>query len=156
MTQADAPSLLRIWGDDEAMRYYPAPKTRAELATWIELMHERYERDGIGLWIIETQDGEFIGDCGLTWQRVNGRDMLEVGFHTLPAEQGNGFATEAAEACVAEARRRFAPIELTAIIHPDNVASRRVAEKLGMTYTEDDHDHPWIVRTVMSMSLTAP
>lgn len=135
------------------MRFYPAPKSPTEVAAWIARMRERYERDGIGLWIVETTDGEFVGDCGLTWQRVNDRDVLEVGFHTLPGRQRRGFATEAAEACVVEARRRFAPIELSAIIHPGNAASRRVAEKLGMTHTEDDHAHPWIVRTVMSMPL---
>ncbi|WP_417512406.1 GNAT family N-acetyltransferase [Microbacterium sp.] len=58
---------------------------------------------------------------------------------------------DAAHACVEVVRRQFAPTLLTAIIHPDNIASRRVAEHLGMTHIADDRAHPWIVRTVMGM-----
>jgi len=58
-----------------------------------------------------------------------------------------------ARACVDLVRREFAPTLLTAIIHPDNSASLRVAEHLGMTHIADDYAHPWIVRTVMGMSV---
>jgi RimJ/RimL family protein N-acetyltransferase len=67
--------------------------------------------------------------------------------------QGRGLASEAAQSCVDLVRREFAPTLLTAIIHPDNTASRRVAEHLGMTHIADDHAHPWIVRTVMGMTV---
>jgi RimJ/RimL family protein N-acetyltransferase len=77
--------------------------------------------------------------------------VLEVGYHVRPAMQRRGFATEAARACVELVRRTFAPILLTAIIHPDNAASRAVAENLGMTHIADDHAHPWTIRTVMGM-----
>jgi len=153
MTPEDAPALLQIWGDPETMRFYPSPKSATEMSGWVQRMVQRYRDDGIGLWIIESHEGDFIGDCGLTWQSVNGRTVLEVGYHVHPARQRSGLAAEAAAACVELARRRFAPITITAIIHPDNAASRRVAEKLGMTHTEDDIAHPWITRTVMSMRL---
>ncbi|WP_110588226.1 GNAT family N-acetyltransferase [Microbacterium suaedae] len=153
MGEGDLDDMAALLGDADVMRFYPAPKSRDEAAEWIRRMQERYETHGFGLWIIETHDGEFVGDCGLTWQRSNGRAVLEVGYHVRADLQGRGYATEAARACVEEARRRFAPTELTAIIHPENIASRRVAEKLGMTHTEDDHGHDWIVRTVMSMQL---
>ncbi|MGI6877865.1 GNAT family N-acetyltransferase [Microbacterium sp. gxy059] len=155
MVAEDAGDLLRVWGDADAMRFYPAPKTADEMDEWILRMRRRYAEDGIGLWILETHDGAVVGDGGLTWQEVNGRRVLEVGYHVVPEQQRRGYASEAAAACAELARSRFAPIDLTAIIHPENVASRRVAESLGMTHTEDDHGHPWIVRTVMSMSLDA-
>lgn len=59
----------------------------------------------------------------------------------------------AARACVELVQREFAPTLLTAIIHPENDASRGVAENLGMTHIADDHAHPWIVRTVMGMQV---
>jgi len=151
MENGDLENMAALLGNPEVMRYYPAPKTRDEAQGWIDRMRHRYVEHGFGLWLVETHAGEFVGDCGLTWQQVNGRTVLEVGYHVTPSNQGRGFATEAARACVDEARRRFGDVELTAIIHPENLASRRVAEKLGMTHTEDDHGHDWIVRAVMSM-----
>ncbi|MFF7292334.1 GNAT family N-acetyltransferase [Microbacterium sp. NPDC008134] len=153
MVGADLDRIAAMLGDPDIMAFYPAPKTRAESAEWIERMRTRYTEDGHGLWIIETHDGDFVGDCGLTWQSVNEERVLEVGYHVRPAMQRRGYATEAARACVELARRRYAPIVLTAIIHPENRASRGVAEHLGMIRIDEDRAHPWIVRTVMGMPL---
>jgi RimJ/RimL family protein N-acetyltransferase len=153
MTPADLDDMAALLGDPEVMRFYPAPKTRDEAAAWIAGSQRRYADDGFGLWIVETHDGEFVGDCGLSWQPVNGRSVLEVGYHVRAALQGRGYATEAATAC-RELAREHGFTELNAIVHPENIASRRVAEKLGMTHVEDDLAHPWIVRTVMRMPLT--
>lgn len=153
MTEADLDDLAALLGDPAVMTYYPAPKTRAESAEWIARMRDRYTRDGHGLWTVETHDGTFVGDCGLTWQSSNGRPVLEVGYHVRRELQGRGYATEAARACVELVARELAPTLLTAIIHPDNTASRRVAENLGMRHIEDDRAHEWIVRTVMGMTV---
>lgn len=156
MDEHDLDDMAAMLGDQSVMAFYPAPKTRAESAAWITGMRRRYDDDGHALWIIETHDGDFVGDCGLTWQSVNGTAVLEVGYHVRAEMQGRGFATEAARACVDLARRAHAPVLLTAIIHPENTASRRVAEHLGMTHIDDDHAHPGLVRTVMGMQLDAP
>nr|WP_308194359.1 GNAT family N-acetyltransferase [Microbacterium sufflavum] len=153
MIDDDLDDLAALLGDPAVMTYYPAPKTRAESAAWIVRMRERYAQDGHGLWTLETHDGAFVGDCGLTWQSSNGQPVLEVGYHVRAELQGRGYATEAARACVELVGRELAPTLLTAIIHPDNTASRRVAEKLGMRHIDDDRAHPWIVRTVMGMSV---
>jgi len=153
MTVDDLDEMAALLGDPRVMAYYPAPKTREESLDWIERMQARYVEHGHGLWIIETHGGEFLGDCGLTWQSVNGMPVLEVGYHVRADRQHQGLATEAAIACRALARAEFAPTLLTAIIHPENVASRTVAERLGMTHIDDDRAHPWIVRTVMGMQL---
>ncbi|WP_026542958.1 GNAT family N-acetyltransferase [Paenarthrobacter nicotinovorans] len=157
MTMADLDAMSSLLGDPEVMTYYPAPKTREEAAAWIQWNRDNYARDGHGLWIIETHDGGFVGDCGLTWQQVNGRSELEVGYHVRRELQGRGYATEAALACRDLARDVLRVELLVAIIHPDNVASRRVAERLGMRHLEDDGggsggEH--IVRTVMGVELT--
>ncbi|MDA4895266.1 GNAT family N-acetyltransferase [Streptomyces sp. MS2A] len=153
MGPSDLDDLARLLGDPEVMAYYPAPRTRAESAAWIANQQRRYDEDGHGLWVVETLDGDFVGDCGITWQTYNGIRVREVGYHVRPELQGVGHATEAAQACVDLVRLHFAPTLLTAIIHPENAASRRVAEKLGMTHIANDHAHPWIVRTVMGMSV---
>ncbi|MEC3854318.1 MULTISPECIES: GNAT family N-acetyltransferase [Paenarthrobacter] len=66
---------------------------------------------------------------------------------------GQGFATEAATACREYAREHIDVIELIAIIHPDNRASERVAEKIGMHRVADDHGGNIPVRTVLSLQL---
>jgi RimJ/RimL family protein N-acetyltransferase len=137
MTDRDLDDLAGLLGDPRVMAYYPAPKTRDEASGWIAWSRRNYAEHGYGLWVIETHDGEFVGDCGLTWQSVNGAQRLEVGYHVRADMQGRGLATEAAAACRNFARDQLKAPELVAIIHPDNLASRRVAEKLGMTHLED-------------------
>lgn len=127
MTADDLDEMAALLGDPAVMTYYPAPKTREESLDWITRMQARYAEHGHGLWIIETHDGKFLGDCGLTWQSVNDEPVLEVGYHVRADRQGQGLATEAATACRELARAEFAPTLLTAIIHPENIASRTVA-----------------------------
>ncbi|MFC7877584.1 GNAT family N-acetyltransferase [Isoptericola sp. NPDC057391] len=155
MGPADLDEMAALLGDPDVMAYYPAPKTRAEAAAWIAWNQENYARHGHGLWILETLDGAFVGDCGLTWQRVGEDFRLEVGYHVRRELQGRGFATEAAAACRDVARDVLGARELVAIVHPDNTASRRVAEKLGMRHVADDTTGPVPVRTVMGMDLRA-
>lgn len=91
--------MADMLGDPEVMRFYPSAKTREQAARWITWNEENYAEHGYGLWIVETIHGEFVGDCGLTWQEVNGAPKLEVGYHVVTARQGLGYATEAAIAC---------------------------------------------------------
>jgi len=138
MTPADLDHVAALLGDPRVMAYYPAPKSREEASGWIAWSERNYAKHGYGLWVIQTHAGEFVGDCGLTWQSVNGARRLEVGYHVRAEMQGRGLATEAAIGCRDFARDRLRAAELVAIIHPENTASRRVAEKLGMTHLEDD------------------
>ncbi|MFS2087208.1 GNAT family N-acetyltransferase [Paenarthrobacter nicotinovorans] len=152
MTPADIDGMSSLLGDPHVMTYYPAPKTREEAAAWIDWNRANYAHHGYGLWIVETHDGGFVGDCRLTWQNVNGRSELEVGYHVRLALQRRGYATEAALACLEYARDVVEVDRLVAIIHPDNVASRRVAERIGMRHLEDDLAGS-TVRTVMGVKL---
>ncbi len=153
MRETDLDSMAALLGDPDLMRFYPAPKTREEAAAWIARNRTRYAREGYGLWIIETHAGEFVGDCGLTWQDVNGVPHLEVGYHVRSALQRQGYATEAATACRDYARAHTDAGVLVAIIHPDNRASERVAEKIGMQRIDEDFGGPIAVRTVLGMPL---
>jgi len=154
MTPEDLDLMAGLLGDPDVMAYYPAPKTREEAAKWITWNRANYAQHGYGLWIVETHDGEFLGDCGLTWQKINGKSSeLEVGYHVRPGRQSRGYATEAAAACRDFARETLNAPRLVAIIHPENTASRRVAEKLGMHPVDEDHGGAIPVRTVMGMDL---
>ncbi|WP_374976650.1 GNAT family N-acetyltransferase [Microbacterium trichothecenolyticum] len=153
MAPPDLPAMADLLWNPEVMRFYPAPKTREQAASWIDWNQKNYAEYGHGLWIIETISGEFVGDCGLTWQDVNGTRRLEVGYHVLPHWQGQGLATEAAAACSDFARDRLGAEELIAIAHPENRASTRVAAKIGMHRENEDRGNDEAVRWVLSMPL---
>lgn len=154
MSLTDLPNMTQLLGDPRVMAFYPAPKTPAEARRWIEWNVENYAAFGHGLWVIELLNGTFVGDCGLTWQKVNGTRRIEVGYHVLPEFQGQGLATEAAMACREFARTNLGVTELIALVAVDNRASQRVAEKLGMRWIEDDYSSPQLRRAVWGMSLT--
>lgn len=120
---------------------------------WISWNQANYARYGYGLWIVEQLDGQFLGDCGLTWQEVNGDFYLEVGYHFRPDVHGQGYGTEAAAACRDYATEKIDTDTLVAIIHPENRASERVAEKIGMSRMAEDHTKSDLVRPVLGMDL---
>ncbi|OJV83475.1 MAG: GNAT family N-acetyltransferase [Cellulomonas sp. 73-92] len=141
MTDGDLDLMAGLLGDPAVMTFYPRPKTRDEALGWIRWNQRNYAEHGYGLWIVETDDGRFVGDCGLTWQPVGGGKVLEVGYHTVPALQGRGYATDAARACVDLALGPVGETHVVAIINPANTPSRRVAEKLGMRLEQETEVH---------------
>lgn len=72
-----------------------------------------------------------IGMCGLIKRDI--LDDVDIGYAFMPAYRGQGYAFEAASACVAHARS-LGLARLLAITSPDNVASNRLLEKLGMRF----------------------
>jgi RimJ/RimL family protein N-acetyltransferase len=134
----DLDDMAGLLGDPDVMRYYPRPKSRTEALAWITWNQALYEREGFGLWVIELRaTGEFVGDCGLTPQKVDGVVDVEVGYRVRADLQGQGLASEAAAACRDHARDALDIKRLIAIIHPDNVPSQRVARKIGLSYERD-------------------
>jgi RimJ/RimL family protein N-acetyltransferase len=130
----DADSLSRVLSDAETMRFYPAPLDRAGVEAWIERNRRRYEKDGHGLWaMILKSSSELIGDCGITIQEVEGLPYREIGYHVRRDCWGQGFAAEAAQACRDYGFIHLHAGQLISIMRPDNLPSRRVAEKNGMT-----------------------
>ena len=95
---------------------------------------DRHERDGHGLWAVElAETGEVVGDCGLVWQEVETRREVEIGYHMRRDLWEQGFATEAARAARDHGFDHFGYRRLISLIQPRNVASRRVAQKNGLT-----------------------
>jgi ribosomal-protein-alanine N-acetyltransferase len=147
----DLDDLFAILGDAETMRFYPRPYTRDEVATWIERNVARFEDSGWGLWaILAKEGGEFLGDCGVTDQDVDGVIEPEIGWHVKRSHWRRGIATEAA---VVHRDRAFGELglrRLISLVRPENVASCRVAEKLGMS-VEKETDRSGIRHFVYSM-----
>ncbi len=137
-TPADADALSLVLSDPETMRHYPMRFDRAAVEEWIARQMRRYTADGFGLWaMVLKSSGELIGDCGLTVQEVEGVREIEVGYHVRRDLWGQGLASEAAEAC-REYGFSHVPVDrLISLIRPENLQSRRVAEKNGMTVQKE-------------------
>jgi [ribosomal protein S5]-alanine N-acetyltransferase len=138
-TTQDADALALVLSDPQTMRFYPAPYDRAGVEQWIERNRQRYQDDGVGPWAMEltktheTEAHEMIGDCGIIRQLVEGEYLYEIGYHLRRDFWGQGLATEAAIACRDWAFVHLKTDHLISLIRPENLPSRRVAERAGMT-----------------------
>lgn len=133
MTLEDAPALFAIYGDPDTMLWYPRPYTRPEVEERIAVQIADYP-SGFGLLgLVLKETGEFIGDCGLRLQEVEGSREPEVGYHVHRSHWNRGFATEAAQAVRDYAFRTVGCDRVVSLIRPENLPSRRVAEKNGLT-----------------------
>jgi len=82
--------------------------------------------------VIFRRNNKLIGYCGFLHQQVDGRDETEIGYRLHPDYWGQGLATEAARAMRDHAFSDLKLSRVISLIHPDNLPSRRVAEKNGM------------------------
>jgi [ribosomal protein S5]-alanine N-acetyltransferase len=137
MEMADLDDLMAIFSDPEAMRYYPSTKSREEAEAWVRWTLDSYRDHGYGQWVAILKDSdEFAGQCGLTVQEVEGEEEVEIGYLFLREFWGRGLATEAARAARDHGFALGYP-RLISIIDPGNLASRRVAEKTGLTLEKE-------------------
>ena len=87
--------------------------------------------------VFSLADGDFAGCCGLRPYKPE-ECIYELGFHLRPAHWGKGFAVESARAVIAHAFDSLGAQQLFAAHHPENLASRKVLEKLGFRFTHEE------------------
>lgn len=134
MTPADRPALCRILQDSEVMYAYNGPFSDEEVDEWLERQLARYRQWGYGLWaVVLKATGKMIGQCGLTLQQWNGREMLEAGYLFQRSHWHQGYATEAARACMDYAFGTLNSPLVCSIIRDNNLPSQQVALRNGMT-----------------------
>jgi ribosomal-protein-alanine N-acetyltransferase len=78
-------------------------------------------------------ENKLIGYCGFFDQTVDDAEEIEIGYRLDPKYWGQGLATEAVRAVRDHAFNDLGLDHVISLIHPENIASRRVAEKNGMT-----------------------
>jgi RimJ/RimL family protein N-acetyltransferase len=143
---SDAQAMDRVLGDAYVMRFGEGPQTADRVRFWIRReITDRYPTWGFGKWaVVEKLGGAVMGYCGLA--RFTDRVLpgeVEIGYRLARAHWGKGYATEAARAAVAHAFGTLQLPRVIAMIDPENVASLRVAEKLGMRYVRDVSMEGW-------------
>jgi [ribosomal protein S5]-alanine N-acetyltransferase len=145
MTAQDAPALLAVVGDAETMRWYPRPLTLMDVDKAIARQIGRYPSGTGLLGLALREDGALIGDCGITWQEVDGVLEPEIGYHVRRDCWNRGYATEAAGAVRDYAFATLGCHHVISLIRPENLPSRRVAEKNGLSLNRmvfwHDYEH---------------
>lgn len=130
----DALSMFRVWGDPEVMRWIPgSPHPSVEVTrARLEGLLERARTGALVLRaVVRRDDGRVIGTAGVVPVDRKGPEV-EVGYHFARDVWGQGYATEAAAACLAEGFRDLGIATIIGLVFPANVASARVLEKVGM------------------------
>lgn len=134
----DLDALALMFADPEVMRFLPAgqgisrERTQAALSRYIE----SWETNGYGLYaVIEKSSSTLIGHCGLS--QLDHTDEIELAYGLRRASWGKGYATEAARACLRFGFEELNLDRIVGIVVPENIASQRILEKLGMQYIRE-------------------
>lgn len=140
-TMEDFDALCEIITDAETMKYYLKPYDRLGVQRWLEWSFNNYKMHGFGLWAMELKEtGEFIGDCGLTMQSIDGELLPEIGYHINKQHWRNGYAKEAACAVRDWAFENTKFEALYSYMNVKNIASSSTASSVGMTRVKDFFD----------------
>jgi len=135
LNEADIAPWIDFVTDEHSCRFFPSfmkgGKPQAE--KWIHKQLDRYANNQFGLKaLIETKTNQFVGQCGLLKQDLNGEEILEIGYSLFREHKGKGYATEAAKHFKSLAKNQDEFEWVHSIIHVDNNPSKKVALANGM------------------------
>lgn len=139
----DLDDLWALYCDPEITKYIPdAPRSREEAKEELEWhMHGHPQYPQLGLWAtMHKETGRFIGRCGLLPWNIDGQAEVEVAYTIARDYWGQGLATEAAQAILKYGFEQLNLTRLICTIEPENIASKKVAEKIGMTFEKESRD----------------
>ena len=143
---ADRGPFAALNADPEVMRYFRGPLDRAASDAFIDRIESSFDELGYGLWAVELRSsGEFIGFTGLARQTFAAHftPAVEVGWRLARSAWGHGYASEAARRAIANGFDDFGLAEIVSFTYVNNVRSRAVMERIGMTRDPaDDFEHP--------------
>ena len=140
-TYSDFDGLRNIIGDAETMKFYACPYDENGVKRWLDWCINSYRENGFGLWAIELKEsGEFIGDCGISLQNIDGEILPEIGYHINKKYWLNGYAKEAAGAARDWLFENTEYESAYSYMNRENVASYSTASSIGMTKIKEYND----------------
>jgi RimJ/RimL family protein N-acetyltransferase len=136
---ADADEYAELAADPDVTRYIGGVTGPEQSWRSVALHAGHWILCGYGHWAVERKsDGQFVGRAGLWSPEASGWPGIEVGWTFARHAWGNGYATEAADAAMRWAWTALAVPRLISVIHPENKASMRVAERSGLAFLRDE------------------
>ncbi len=140
-TSNDIDPLYQILLDPVLLRYFPKSShspSRERIEKMVMKKIKHWSDYGYGWWALEPiSEAKLIGWCGL--QTLPDTDEIEVGYLLDKAYWGQGLITEAAKFSIQYGFETLNIKQIIGITHPENTASQRVLEKIGLKFTGPDH-----------------
>ena len=139
-THGDLDDLYPIFSDPEVLTFMKSgePASRAETEYALSSIIKHWEQHGFGRWaVVDKETGKLIGYGGL--RNLDGTP--ELVYLLARAYWGQGLATEIARAALKWGFEERHFERIVAVTRPNHAASRRVMEKVGMTYERDTRYH---------------
>jgi ribosomal-protein-alanine N-acetyltransferase len=130
---ADLDAVRLVFEDERVSRFIGDGRLwdEAAVASWLGRARDHLAAHGFGsLAVVEAATGRTIGEAGLIL--LEGGPEVELTYTFARDAWGDGYATEAAHAVLAWGFQPVGLERIVAVVHPQNVASQRVLEKLGM------------------------
>ena len=143
-TPDDAPAVLRILSNRSVVEHNPSElvvelaQVEALLARWLEHWSDHGFGNGC---VVENETGRLVGTCGIRWMTVRTAQVINLMYRFDPSRWGQGYAPEAAGAVVSWTLRNAPGEVVLARIRPGNLASQRVATKIGLRRDRALDDH---------------
>jgi RimJ/RimL family protein N-acetyltransferase len=144
----DLEAFAALNADPRVMEFYPATLTRPEAEAVFRKLEQRLGQHGLCKWAVELKETQaFIGSVGLNVPDypLPFSPCVEVGWKLAFDYWGHGYAQEGARAAVSYGFEKLRLAEIVAFTSAINERSRKVMERIGMTYDPDsDFDHPHV------------
>ncbi len=131
----DVAEMLR---DSRVMYAWEKTFSDEEIQDWIRKQMARYQSDGAGYFLaVDRSNGQAVGQIGLIKENIAGKTCWALGYMLKHPYWKQGYAYEGAKACMNYAFTVLKTDKLYCDIRPQNLASRHVAQRLGMEQTGD-------------------
>ena len=136
MHEDDFEKIFRIFSDKNVLKAFNLKSfSKDQMKEWINRNLNHQKKYGYGLFSVYLKsNNELIGDCGLEHTEFEGKTCVEIGYDFLSKYWNKGYATEAASAIKEFAinNSKINSKSLCSFIRSNNIASKRVSEKIGM------------------------
>ena len=132
---SDEAPFIEMCKDALVMEHFPKPLSEEETLALISRLKDHYDKYGYCYFAVDLlETGDFIGFTGFANQSWESdfTPCIDIGWRLKQSAWGNGFATEAANACLDAASDKFGINEVIAFATDTNLASQHVMKKLGM------------------------
>lgn len=114
------------------------PRNETRTLAYLERNLTHWTDHGFGVWVLRALPSrQVVGRACVRHLMLDQRDEIEIGYGFLPANWGQGWATEIAQACADIAFSRLGCSSVVALTRPTNLASQRVLNKVGLVYERD-------------------
>jgi len=135
----DVDLMAELFANPDFMRFSLGVFTRREQTVAFIEKVIRWDQNGIPsqFAVVPRGENDLIGYCGFFHHPEHGIEDIEIGYRLHPAHWNRGLITEGARAVRDHGFRDLKLARVISLIHPENIPSRRVAEKNGMTLEKE-------------------